>query len=269
MSRASTSASIRSCLAILLVGLLLLVIVLPFASGPTAAAGTSAVLEGPTVLAKGAKVEYTLSVSGGPGGFPGGGYTYTAKLVGKNLTGSSVTPNSGANASGAFRFNVTAPTAPGTVTLQVDIKSTFGANSEELRRELELTVVTPILFVVTLRNTGPVAANDVEVDFYVDGSFLGSKSSDVPAAGSVVVSYEWAVANLRTGKHVVTAIIDRNGELVEFSTGDNVLTQTFYIEPEQNLAGIILSPLVAVLAVLLTLALLRKPGRRPRGAKPL
>lgn len=238
-------------------------------AGPGQAASIALVLEGPTVLAKGSKTEYALTITGGPGAFPGGEFSYTAKLLGKNLTGSSVTPSTAKSSDGLFRFNLTAPSATGEVTLQLVAASTLGGNSEELQRESEIDIVTPIVFSVTLLNSGPVAADDVGVDFYVDGSYIGSKSAAVPASGTAAVSYEWAVASLRGGAHELTAIIDRTSELVEFTTGDNVLVRTFYIQSEQNLIGSILTPIVALLAAMLVLLLLRKPGRRPRGAKPL
>src|SRR3970040_788229 len=144
----------------------------PRAAAADPVAGT---VEGPPALAPGAASPYYVNVTGGPAS-EGGNFTLKYYLTGTDLTGALPTqssPGSSQNASGRFRFNVTAPQKEQVVTLIVEVNSTHGARLERTPLSRAMTIVTPVVLTSTFSNKGGSAAVDVPVKFYVHGTLVG------------------------------------------------------------------------------------------------
>lgn len=237
-------------------------------SAPAAAySGISVDLDHPSFAAKGSKIPLTLLITGGPAGEIGGNYTYRAELDGTNTTGASVTPSTGTSESGVFRLNLTLPTqAPQT------LKIIINATSKEARTQtssftestFEIKVVDPIVITATVHNPGTVDAKNVTARFYADGALLTSMVFNVSAGSSESLEYNWTFAKIKSGKHVVTVTVDDPEDLVEFSDGNNVFSQTIYVGSQGNPAGVVLVIGVIIASILTGLMFIAKPPKRSK-----
>lgn len=253
--------------------LAVLALVLVLASGASlmAVAGNAAAyspveisMEVPSFAATGQKIPATLRVTGGPAEETGQNYTFKAEIVAKNTTGSSVSPATGSSASGVWRLNITMPGEAQTIKVRINAtsKGVLTADSVSRVKEFEIKVVQPILIKVTVYNTGAVDAEDVSAKFYADGILLGTERFDVAAGSSTEVMHNWTWSNLADGKHTVTVVLDEGNHLVEFSDGNNVLTQTVYVGEQGNPIGGALTVGVIIMSVLVALTMMAKPAKR-------
>lgn len=233
------------------------------------ASGWSAItvdLDHPPFAGKGEVVPVTLTIAGGPAGDAHGNYTYKADIEGVNTTGALVSPSSGTSQSGVFRLNLTMPAyAPQKIKILVNATSKSPSlESRFVEVEFEMKVVDPIVIRTEVFNLGPVDAHNVTAKFYADGVYLASRTFNVSAHSSAVVSYNWTFLAIKEGKHVVTVVIDDPNKIVEFSDGNNVYSLTIYVGRKGNALGGILSIFVIIAAVLFVLMYLQKPVRRGR-----
>ncbi len=223
-------------------------------------------LQRPEFAAGGQTVKMKLTIAGGPAGDSGGNFTYTATVTAANDTGSSVTPSSGTNAGGVFTLNLTMPTeAPQKVTISINATSTAGtagSPSTFLVREFTIEAVVPVILKATVFNTAEVDAKNVTAKFFADGVLLHTQIFNVSAFGSAVISYNWTFLSISSGKHVITMTVNDPAKVVEFNTGNNVLSETIFIGKQGNPVGAILTVGVILLAVLVVLMFLQKPIKR-------
>jgi choice-of-anchor A domain-containing protein len=83
-----------------------------------------------------------------------------------------------------------------------------------------------------VRNTGAVAAENIEVAFYLgdpagDGQFLGSDSIAVVSPGAQGLAYLQFILDSSTGQHDLYVIVDPHDLILETSTADNTAVKSF------------------------------------------
>ncbi len=259
----------RSVLFALVTAVLLAMLALPatvqLASNAAAYGGISIQLDRPSFAGKGETVVCTLVITGGPAEDEGGDYSYEAEIVADNTTGSSVNPSTGSSASGVFKLNITMPgEAPQKIKIGINATSKGGSPqvTKYLEQEFEMKVVDPIVITATVYNNGEVDALNVTAKFYADGTYLASRIFNVTAGSSVVLTHNWTFDSIRSGKHVITVVVDDANKVVEFSTGNNAYSLTIYVGDEGNPLGAVLTIGVIVVSVFVGLMWLQKPQKR-------
>jgi hypothetical protein len=194
-----------------------------------------------------------------------GNYSYEADIEADNTTGSSINPTSASSASGVFKLNITMPgEAPQKIKIIINATSRGGSPSvtKYLEQSFDMKVVDPILVTATVYNMGDVDARNVTAKFYADGTYLASRVFNVTAGSSATLTYNWTFDNIRSGRHVITVVVDDSNELVEFSTGNNVYSLTIYVGGGGNPLGAVLTIGVILASVFVGLMWLQKPQRR-------
>jgi len=216
--------------------LLTLAVAVVLAGAPRAAGQTpvTGVLGGATALAPGASSMFFLNASGGPAAESNGNFTIRFWITGPDVTGGTPLPASpqtrNGNASGQFRFNVTAPAKEQTITLVVEITSTAGPRSEKATVTRAITVITPIVLAATFRNDGGSAAVNVPVKFFVDGKAVGTTDiSRIEPKATGTAKLTWLPVGITPGTHTVRveADLNRNG-VIEQDKGEVVVVDVFY-----------------------------------------
>ena len=221
----------------------------------------------PAFAGKREVVMCTLTVSGGPAGDMGGNFSYKAEVIADNITGSLISPSTGSSASGVFMISITMPGyAPQTIKIRFNVTSEDLAtgDSTEKVKEIEMKVIDPIVLRATVYNTGSADAVNVTAKFYGDGIYLGTRTFDLAAGSSVVLSYNWTWASISEGKHTATVVIDDTNGLVEFSNGNNICSLTIYVGDESNPLGAVLTVGVIIMSVFVFLTFLQKPSARKK-----
>ncbi len=213
---------------------LVLIVVLLAGAAPRAAAAdpVAGIVEGPTALAPGAASPYYVNVTGGPAS-EGGNFTLKYYLTGADLTGALPTqgsPGSSQNASGRFRFNVTAPQKEQVVTLIVEVNSTQGARFERTTLSRAITIVIPVVLTATFSNKGGSAAVDVPVKFYVYGTLVGATNiSRIEPGATGTATLTWLPVGLGYGTHSVRVEADLNrNSVIEPDKGEVSVLDVFY-----------------------------------------
>lgn len=212
-------------LGLLLAGLLVSLV-------PTSAQGPiNASLAGPAAAAVGQTASYDLSIIGGPSG--SANYTVQYYITGSDTTGGLPLASSPSSTSGArptFKVNITAPTKEGTITLVVKVSAQAGGTIENGTAEKAIVVITPIVLSTTFRNTGPTAALNVTVRYYVDDALVGTRTiARIDVNKDAVATFNYLPVGLQPGTHHVRieADLDGNG-VIDASRGEAVTSQLFY-----------------------------------------
>jgi hypothetical protein len=221
----------------------------------------------PSYAGKAEVVSCKLTVTGGPASDVGGNFSYKAEIIADNETGSLVSPSSGSSASGEFSISVTMPGyGPQNIKIRINVtsKDASSGDSTEKTREYEVKVLDPIVLRATVYNMGVVDAKNVTAKFYADDEYLGSRTFDLEAGSSRVLSYNWTWVNIAQGKHKVTVVLDSANDIVEFSNGNNIYTMTVYVGDESNPLGAVLTVGVIVMAVMVFLTYLQKPAPKKK-----
>jgi len=236
----------------------------PRAAAADPVAGT---VEGPPALAPGAASPYYVNVTGGPAS-EGGNFTLKYYLTGTDLTGALPTqssPGSSQNATGRFRFNVTAPQKEQVVTLIVEVNSTHGARFERTTLSRAITIVTPVVLTATFSNKGGSAAVDVPVRFYVDGTLVGSTNiSRIEPQATGTATLTWLPVGLAYGTHSVRVEADLNrNNVIEPDKGEVAVLDVFY-KKQPDLSWGWAGAIMAVTILLTILVVRRVRARRKR-----
>lgn len=221
----------------------------------------------PAYAGKSQVVECTIRLSGGPAGDLGGNFTYSIELTADNATGAVASPNTAGDPSGVFKVNITMPGEPGqTLTVKVNAtsKSTSTSASKSTELSFKIKVVDPILITAKVYNMGEVDAKNATAKFYADGELLGTRIFNVSAGATATLMYNWTFLKIRDGKHVVTVIVDDADSLVEFSDGNNAMSQTIYVGGGGNPAGAVLTIAVIVASFFVVMMYFQKPGKKPK-----
>ena len=248
--------------------ILLLLVLLALLAGPTApsrAEPVAIVIEGPTAVAPSSIHEYSITVTGGPAAV-NGTFEIRAILQGANLAGADpVVDRILSNREGKFRLNVTAPDAEGPIQLYVRARSSGEGTNETSETRLQIEVARPVELRATIRNTGPTAALNVTVYFYVDGLRVGNASiARIDAGGQADVNVTYIPVNLAPGRHVVRIEADLDGD-GRIEPGELVEQDFFYKSEPTNIPAI-LGTITVVMIVVLVFVLLAIRRQRRQGA---
>lgn len=223
-------------------------------------------LDGPSIIGIEQKAQFQLRITPEFAKERILNYSYNASIVGTNIFEATISPDNGTSKLGIFMIAITGPINIGDGELKVRIN----ASAEELEvthfqiKEFAFKVVKPVKVSATLSNTGEEDAENVTVTMYIDGDLKDEKVYDIPAGGTVEVSFNWTFASIETGKHEVTLIADVLDELVEFTEGNNILHDTIYYSPPGNAIRGIISVIIIFVCVVLILTILQKSGARPK-----
>lgn len=230
---------------------------------PAAAQNDSYLIDvkGPEAMIPGEKAVLTVNVEGGPDGK----IKYNASVP----SGATITPKTGAPSGRSFNLTVTAPSTIGsTFTVTIEVSSLNGSVKTIARYEIK--VVEPVTLSVTLVNSADVTAVGIPVSFYVDGNHVGTVNATIPAATTHKISYNWSVASLSQGRHVLKVVIDPDQKFVRFADGTNEYTGEFYVgDGGWGTINLLLSILVVIFIVVVFLTYMnqskkKKKKRRPR-----
>ena len=230
-------------------------------------------VSGPTVVGIGGSNLINVTVAGGPAGSTNGTYTCTATMTGYAATNATlVNTGSSSSLTGRFTFNLTTPKVAGSLTIHIS------ASSENLNGTVTtynnattfgVQVVNPIVFTVSIKNTGNMTVTNIPVYFwvdYVDNSSVPVHIANVTIApqSTQVVSYNWTTNNLGSGSHVLRAEIDPKATFVQFAGGAKVMTTTFYYnQSDYGTTNALLYVALAVLAFLVFI-MYRRPVPRKK-----
>lgn len=262
--RSSASKALASVAALLVIGIGASLIGLP--ENASAYSPVEISLNTPTFAGTLSTVSCILKITGGPAEEFDTNFTYKAEIVASNKTGSSVSPSTGTSATGVFNLTVTMPGEAQTIKVRINASSKGELSSDVVTkvRDFEVKVVQPIVITATVYNTGVVDAEDVSAKFYADGIYLGEQVFSLAAGSSKALTYNWTWANIADGEHVVSVVIDDKYGIVEFSDGNNVLSQTIYVGSQGNPIGAILSVGVIIMGVLVALMIMARPAKRKK-----
>lgn len=189
-------------LLVVAIAAVLLVPLLPSARGDV----MFATLAGPTALAPGQVGSYTVTVSGSPSNAT---LDYQWYIEGANTTGGSPlagTPGTQSGNATSNTFNVTAPSAVGTISVYVSVRATpeGGGTTTNTSVTQSVTVIQPIVLSATFHNDGPSAATNVTVRFYVDDTYAGqSVLKSVAANADATATFNYLPVGLAPGSHTV------------------------------------------------------------------
>jgi hypothetical protein len=212
-------------------------------------------------------VACTLTITGGPAYDLGGNYTYEIEVDAENSTGSKVEPGSGTNPTGVFKLNIT---MPGEAGQTIDILVNASSKDSSLKNEsyevftFSIKIVQPIVIQAEVFNTGNADAQNAIAKFYADGALLDTQTFNVSAGDSAVLSYNWTFSSIKDGKHRVSVVVDDTSHIVEFSNGNNEMTQVIYVGEQSNIVGAFLTLAVIFLGAIVFLTYLQKPTRKKK-----
>jgi hypothetical protein len=194
-------------------------------------------IDGPFVVSVGGVTQYNVTIKGGPAEATNGTYTYRVLLTGYAAVNATLTPYTGTSKTGIFKFNLTTPKVVGdlSLTLFATSKSADGTNTtyKNETKPFIVKVVNPIVFKVTIKNTGNMTVTKIPVYFWVDYVDNTSKpiyvaNVTINALSTKVVTYNWTTNSLGPGSHELKVQIDPNATFVLFDVGGTVQTTTFY-----------------------------------------
>jgi hypothetical protein len=246
---------------ILLAAALLSAAVLVTMSPPVASQEVSILVLGPDAVAVGSNVTYNVTVGGGPAE-QGGTYNVTAYLDGPEVTGATPSrsqPYSNESSRTTYSIDITAPGAPQTMSLVVNVSSSAANTTEKAWAQTSYTIVVvrPIVLSALVKNESNITLEGIDVRFFVDGEFVGSVKESFPPLESKRVQFEWVVKGVSPGGHKATVEVDLDGDgVADPAKGEVVSARIFYREyegPNYILPAIILliilSALVAIFLV--------------------
>jgi hypothetical protein len=195
-----------------------------------------ATVSGPNVVNLGGVTQYTITVQGGPASETNGTYACKVTMTGFAATNATlINSGSSSSSSGVFKFNLTTPQVLGDLTINVFASSTNldgTVTTYNNDTKFNVKVIAPVVFSVTIKNTGNMTVTDLPVYFYVD--YASNKdpihvaSVTVNALSTKVVKYNWTTTSLGAGSHELRVDIDPNGTFVGFEEGGKVMTTTFF-----------------------------------------
>jgi hypothetical protein len=214
-------------------------------------------LDGPDVIGTGVQETYTLRMSYA---YPERvqNFSYTVKLTGDNTTGSSISPTNGTAKNGVFTLKVTAPSAVGKFTVQINATADEGRATWFRVEDFELEAVKPVYVNAVLMNSGSASLTNASVKMLVDGVLKRTEFFNISSGQSIQLNFTWVFSTMSEGKHTITLIANDDTNTVEFSTGDNVLTIDVYYSTSGNLLRGILGIMTVFVAIILVMTFLQK-----------
>lgn len=205
-------------------------------AAPLPAAVTNPVtgnISGPRYIAINGTESYWFNGSGGPADIDGelvGNITWKATLTGDNLTGISISPNASTFKSGeASRANLTVGNVTETITLTVEVTSTYQGSNESINLTHQISIVVPYVVRAQL-----VAGTEKVLTFTVaillDGGVVGNVTvPSIAAMGTYNLTFRYASGGLSAGTHTFTISLASEHGLVSFAGGTTTYSQSFYV----------------------------------------
>jgi hypothetical protein len=214
------------------------------------------------------QVPIVITARGGPAEDLGGNYSLTDITVSAtNSTGFDWTPKNQMNELGVFNVNITMPSvANQTIKITVNVTSVDWNQDNRISATttFSMKVVMPVMIKARVYNVGAVDAQNVTARFYIDGDLIKTQVFNLSAGNYTNLTYNWTFSNIRQGRHTITVTVDDPAQLVEFTDGNNVMTQVIYLGSQGNPVGAVLAMVLIMVAVLFVLTYLQKPVRRSK-----
>lgn len=202
-----------------------------------------AITSSPESPAIGDKVTFTIVI--GNQGTVTSGQCYVAYYIDDNYLANDYVSSIGPSASAEHTFTWTAEVGTHTVKAVVDYREQVTESNESnnqktytlstLGPDLSIDSITwspsdpnvgsTVIFNVTIRNQGAVAANSNRVDFYIDGISRGYKDVErINPGGTLTKTFSWFA---KAGTHDIKAIVDENDAVPETDEDNNEMTVLF------------------------------------------
>jgi hypothetical protein len=231
--------------------ILLLTILLAVPLNAAAQDDVHVFITGPDTLPTNTTVQYTIRITGGPAeeDAENGTFSFIGHLDMPEPLGAEMEPKESISQENTFVVNVTTPTTPQEMTMVVDGTST--TNITDINKTMRsgdvskaITVFKPyrVNISAVVRNPSAADVKGAQVTFYVDGDLIGNRTLDLAANSTRNVNWEWVAPPEEKGLHDVEVRINEAGTLLEFDTGDNVMTTTIYVgeKPERPVHPVML-----------------------------
>lgn len=223
---------LKSILALMLLSALLLQLV-PTTIAQTNTNNIRVELHGPSVVGVLDRAEYSASITDPDNR----AWDYSIWITAANDSGASPLKELPANGTmnqgnDTFLFNITAMQKAG--ELEIHVNCTSGTLYYE--KVQPITVVTPIIFNVELKNPSNVIISNATVQFLVNDEEIDFQTiQSIPARQGTTVSSEWISADKEPGWHDSTILVDLNGDgVIDTDVGDMIVEDRFYIEGESD-----------------------------------
>ncbi|HTW55469.1 MAG TPA: hypothetical protein VMG36_03350, partial [Thermoplasmata archaeon] len=177
-------------------------------AAPTPATSTPVTgnISGPRYVSLNATATYWINGSGGPAYIDGdqvGNITWKATLTGANLTGVSISPNASqiATAGVPSETNLTVGNVSETITLTVEINSTYMGTSATTNLTKQISIVVPYVVRAELV-AGAERVLPFTVAVLLDGSVVGNVSiPSIAAMATYNLTFRYPSAGLSSGSH--------------------------------------------------------------------
>ncbi len=237
MAAARARRSVGALLALLLfvgLGALGAPSLTPRASGQTVTTALAGHLSGPTTVGVGLKANYVVNATGGPAiaanGTQVGNLTYQASIVGFNTTSASISPSQGVLINDTATLNLVAPNLTETLTLYVDVGSSYNGDNQSTNLTYVINIIQPIVLSASLTVVGPSSVKAFSITVELDGAAVGVVNVPSLTAGqSYPLTFSYVGAGLSAGWHTFTiSLAQEHGDVV-FAGGSESYSASFYV----------------------------------------
>jgi len=90
----------------------------------------------------------------------------------------------------------------------------------------------------TVRNTGTVDAQNVNVTFYLDGQYMDQKNlPTIVAGGEQNITFNWDATNYKAGDYKIEVVLDTNQTTIELNEGNNRIVKTVTLKDINGASG--------------------------------
>jgi len=103
---------------------------------------------------------------------------------------------------------------------------------------IDILKTREIFINTTVRNTGTVDAQNVNVTLYIDGQYMDQKNLPmIPAGGEQNITFNWDATDYKAGDYKVEVVLDTNKTTIELNEGNNRLVKTVTLEDINGPSG--------------------------------
>jgi len=220
-------------------------------------------LEGPSLLGAGVEGQYVLRVWYF---FKEriDNYSFTASIVGDDVSGGAVSPNNGTSGKGVFNLTITGASKPGTMTVRINASADEFGKTWYKVEEFDIEIVNSIVIKAAIENKGYAPVTNVSVKMLVDGTLIDERRVSINPISRVDLTFNWTFSSIPEGRHVITIIIDDPSGVAEFEEGNNVLTKEVYYVTSGNWLRGVLAIGIMFIAFVLIMTLLQRSAKKPK-----
>ena len=215
-------------------------------------------LDGPDVVGAGLEETFTLRISYA---YPERiqNFSYNADVKGSDPAArGSVIPVNGSSESGVFLVKIKGANDAGKMTISINATAMEAGITWYRLKEFEIDVVKPIFVEAVLINYGDAYVDNVTVKLLIDGDLKRTEYYNISGEQSISLNFSWVSASISEGKHTITLIVNDPASVVDFSSGDNVLTIEVYYSASGNILRGLLAIMIIFVAIILVLTVLQK-----------